>query len=299
VNHRILIALSCWLAALAAGAAAADAATEQWAEATWNGEHAFAAIAGSWKAVVSVERGRLVYLGDAGTGRNLLFAPATRDTADGWGGHRVWCGPQDRWPGGWPPPKAWEHSAAAVTADGPRLILTMPDSPDGWPRITREYFWSDGVLHCRVRLTGGNRDAQVIQIVQAPASAEVEVSAARSAKAARGYVQVHLGRKPSPRYDFPPPPQVLVDGESLRLKFTGAMEKFGFTPQPLRARIAGTTLVLSRGASDGAVAGVPDDGYLTQVYLGESRSALIELEQLSPLWRGGTEAAFEILLRPE
>jgi hypothetical protein len=296
---RLPVAWLFWFAVLLSGGVAAEPAAGRWTEATWNGERAFAAISGTWKAVVSVDRGRLIYFGAASAERNLLFAPSTRDTADGWGGHRVWCGPQDRWPGGWPPPEAWEHSAAAAEADGSRLTLVMPESPDGWPRITREYFWDGGALHCRVRLTGGRRDAQIIQIVQVPASAAIDVRASRTAKAPRGYVQVHLGRKPSPRYDFPMPAQVTADGDSLKLKFTGTMEKLGFVSQPLRARIAGATLTVSRGASDGSPVGTPDDGYLTQVYLGTSRSALIELEQLSPLWRGGSEAVFEMMLKPE
>lgn len=284
-------------AAVAVGAAPADS---DWAPATWNGERAYATTAGGWKAIVSIDRGRLIYLGAANADKNLLFAPARPDTPMGWGGHRVWCGPQELWPGGWPPPEAWEHSAAkAVRVEGSHLVLTMPDSPDGWPNITREYFWNGGTLHCRVRLNGGKRDAQIIQILQVPATATVTVHVAPSAAAPVGYVQVHLGRHPSPRYEFPAAPQVTPDGDQLQLKFTGAMEKLGFMPQPLRAQIDGVRMTLARGAAEGNEASTPDDGYLTQVYFGTDRAALIELEQLSPLWRAGHPASFEILLTPD
>ncbi|HWA84805.1 MAG TPA: hypothetical protein VG710_01170 [Opitutus sp.] len=285
------------LFACAVVSAAAAETKSGWAATTWNGERAYAATSGAWRAIVSIDRGRLIYFGAANEDRNLLFAPPKRDTPMGWGGHRVWCGPQELWPGGWPPPEAWEHSAPAnVKAEGARLELKMPDSPDGWPNITREYFWTDGALHCRVKLTGGTRDAQIIQILQVPASAEATVQAAASPKAVRGYVQVHLGRHPSPRYEFPAAPQVAADGGSLRIKFAGTVEKLGFDPQPLHARIGGTALTISRGVGEGAVVSTPDDGYMTQVYFGSSQAALIELEQLSPLWRAGDPAEFDLVI---
>jgi len=268
-----------------------------WQPVTWNGEHAFAAVSGEWKAIVSVERGRLVYFGAAKEEHNLLFAPSTRGHVAGWGGHRIWLGPQTSWVRNWPPPDAWEHSAAAVVAiDGARLVLTLSDSPDGWPRLTREYFWRDGRLHCNARASGGTRDAQIIHILQVPALAEVELQATPTADAPRGYVLVHLGRQPSPEGKFSPPKQVAEVAGKLQLKFTNTMEKLGFTPQPLLARIGHASLRVERGESAGNALTLPDEGFATQVYLGNDQSPLIELEQLSPLWRAGEDANFEIVI---
>ena len=53
-----------------------------WSSTTWNGEQALTSSSGSgWRAVVSVERGRLIHFGPEETGRNLLFAP---EVAEGW-----------------------------------------------------------------------------------------------------------------------------------------------------------------------------------------------------------------------
>ena len=93
-------------------AARPSVATEKsvWQPLSWNGERAFAAESHGWRAVVSVERARLVYFGAVGAEHNLLFAPATRTGPHGWGGHRLWLGPQSLW--NWPPPAAWESSPA-------------------------------------------------------------------------------------------------------------------------------------------------------------------------------------------
>ncbi len=272
-----------------------SAIAADWTPTTWSGERAFASDEGKLRAIVSVERGRLVYFGGADGGSNLLFAPTARGGRVGWGGHRVWLGPQSEW--GWPPPAAWEASAAesATTRDG-KLELTMPDAGQGWPRLTRVYFWSEGALHCDVRLSGGSRSAQIIQIFQTPPATVPALRAEPAPGAPRGYVQVHMGRQPSPRYEFETPPHVAVVDDLVRLKFLDRTEKLGFKPQPIAAKLGDVHWVVARGVSTGAELSVPDDGYATQVYLGSGESQLIELEQLSPLWAAGTDARFEVIL---
>lgn len=278
----------------------ADDSTEKaatWTPTEWNGEQAFTAAGQTWRAIVSVERARLVYFGTLeGTG-NLLFAPARRDEPAGWGGHRLWLGPQAEWPGGWPPPNAWEASPAQrVTVHGNRLRLELPDAGDGWPSLVRDYVWTGDRLHCNAKLSGGTRPAQVIHILQVPSTAAVRATAQPSQVAPRGYVQVHLGRQPSPQGVFAPPPHVTQAGEALTLQFNDQREKFGFRPQPLVATVGSVRLTVSRGMSNGQVRTIPDDGFVTQAYLGSGDSKLIELEQLSPLWTAGGEASFEMVI---
>lgn len=276
---------------------AAETAAGAWSATTWDGERAFTSVDEAWRAVVSVERARLVYFGSIDGGNNLLFVAVGPNNPAGWGGHRLWLGPQAEWPGGWPPPKAWEASAAAsVKMAGDRLQLILADAGDGWPKLSREYFWKDHRLHCGACTSGGTRPAQMIHILQVPPDAVVEVAPIVSEPAPRGYVQLHLGRQPSPQGKFPPPPHVTEAGEKLQLRFLNRTEKLGFMPQTLVARIGSTTLRVSRGECEGTVAGVPDDGFATQVYLGSGASQLIELEQLSPRWTTGGDAQFEVVL---
>ncbi len=275
--------------------AAADGA---WRETRWNDERAHAATAGEWEAIVSTDRGRLVYFGPAGGADNLLFAPATRDTSDGWGGHAVWLGPQTDWTKNWPPPRAWEASAAAsVEIENDRLVLAMPDAGEDWPSLVRTYRWFEGRLHCEVRITGGERHTQIIQLLRVPSGWAIELQAKASAETPLGYVQLHLGRSPSPIRKFDEPRHVKRTDAGVTLHHADKMEKLGFTPQPIVARKGAMRLVVDRGRSEGPFVGeIPDEGFVTQVYLGSGRSRLIELEQLSPLWAAANDALFEIIL---
>lgn len=269
-----------------------------WEATTWNGERAFVAVARDWRAIVSVERGRLVYFGPAADERNVLFAPATRGDPAGWGGHRVWLGPQADWAGGWPPATAWERAAAAeVAIRGPALVLTLPPSGGGWPDVVREYFWEDETLHCRARFSGGRRPAQFIHILQVRPEVVVTLQARPTPTVPRGYVQLHLGRTPSPQAVFPLPPHVSgSSGSERQLRFLNRTEKLGFVAQPIVGELGPIALEVGRGAAAGRVVSTPDEGYVTQVYLGSGENQLIELEQLSPLYPPGEPVMFELLV---
>lgn len=273
-------------------------ADERWREIQWREERAYSASSGGFEAIVSVERGRLIYFGREGGGENLLYVPPDRRNRAEWGGHRVWLGPQAEWTRNWPPPVAWEASAAeTVKVDETKLELLMPSTGDEWPRLRRVYAWKNGRLHCDARIDGGRRAAQIIHIVQVLSTAEVSVRAAPRENLPQGFVQLHLGR-PTPVREFPRPPHVSGDGEQLVLRFTGAMEKLGFTPQPLKARIGEETLRVVAGVSSGLVEETPDEGFTTQVYFSGPRAPLIELEQLSPLYRRDSQASFGIVIDP-
>ncbi|HEY4245546.1 MAG TPA: hypothetical protein VGM64_01755 [Lacunisphaera sp.] len=267
-----------------------------WQPTQWQGERAMISTSSGWKAIVSLERGRLVHFGPAGNDTNLIFAPKTRDDPAGWGGDRVWLGPQAQWAQIWPPPAAWEHSGAdpvSVTAGMLRLI--MPEAGDGWPRLTRTYRWNGKVLVCGVETSGGTRGAQVIHIVQVPRQTVVNVTARPDKGAPLGYVQLPSSATPRFTTDFTPPPHVTTKGQALTLRHIGHVQKLGFNPQPLTAHEGSLGFTVSRGEQHGTVVSEPDAGFFTQVYLG-GPEPFIELEQLSPSFSPGAGTSFSIEL---
>ena len=265
-----------------------------WQPVVWSGERALVSSVPGWKAIVSLERGRLVHFGPTGSETNFLFATSTRDNPLGWGGHRLWLGPQKTWPQGWPPPVAWEHSGAEsfTNVDG-TLRLVLPDAGQGWPRLTRTYRWSGARLLCGVELRGGTRDAQIIQIVQIPESAIVEVVPLPSKNASLGYVQLPSVGTPAFTAHFTPPPHVSPSGMGLLLRHLASVQKLGFPPQTLTARHKSYSLAVSRGEQSGNAGNEPDAGFFTQVYLG-GNEAFIELEQLTPIFSANGPATFTI-----
>jgi hypothetical protein len=145
-------------------------------------------------------------------------------------------------------------------------------------------------------MNGGSRPAQFIHILQVPPNAVVLAQPSVTNDVPRGYVQVHLGRHPSPQTKFDAPPHVSAADGHLSLRFLNRAEKLGFRAQPLIAQIGTSVLRVDRGSSQGKTISTPDEGYVTQVYLGSGNSQLIELEQLSPLYPPGVEASFEIIV---
>jgi hypothetical protein len=273
---------------------------EEWTPTVWLGERAYAGTSSGWKAIVSVDRARLVYLGSADGTANLLFSTPTLENPVGWGGHRLWLGPQTNWGGkGWPPPDAWEKSAAAtVEIRGNQLRLSLPATGDGWPNAMREYEWKDGSLLCNARTHGGTRPAQIIHILQVPSSARVVLDAVFTPEAPQGYVLLHLGRSPSPQTKFGPRTQIKTQDGKLHISFDGTSEKIGTKPQALVATIGRYQLRVARSDVSGQSAGTPDVGFVTQVYLGRKAEPIIELEQLSDLWAPGVDASFQISVTP-
>jgi len=282
-------ALLCW------ALTAAQAADSAWQPTTWNGEHALVSTTQGWKAIVSLERGRLMLFGPADAEANLLLAPPTRGNRNILGGHRLWLGPQATWPRGWPPPAAWEFSGPeSFTTDGGVLRMLMPDAGDGWPRLTRTYRWDGAKLVCGAEFSGGTRSAQFVQIFQVPIQTTVSARAQPEEDFPAGYVQLPSTAGPFAA-KFSPPPQVTTTGDALSLRNTGAVLKLGFRPQTLTGHVGDFILSVSRGAQHGTVASEPDRGFFTQAYLG-GREPFIELEQLSPIFPAGAPAVFEVVL---
>lgn len=267
----------------------------EWQPITWLNEKALVSVSNGWKAIVSLERGRLMHFGPADQEVNLLLAPPTRANPNIWGGHRVWLGPQSSWAKIWPPPKEWELSGPeSFTNHDGVLRLTMIDTRDCWPRLTRSYQWEGTKLLCGVELSGGKQPAQAVQIFQVPATTIVTVQAHPTREFPAGYV-----RLPSmvSRFstEFAQPEQVSREGDRLMLRHTGVIEKLGFNPQPLVGRTGKLSLTVTRGPQNGTVIAGPDQGLFTQVYLGGDEP-LIELEQLSPMFVAGEPATFTVVL---
>jgi hypothetical protein len=273
------------------------AVTEDWHATHWNGEEAAASTNAGWTAIVSIDRARLVWFGPVG-GMNLLFSTTSRNDPAGWGGHRLWLGPQREWPKIWPPPEAWEHSRAkSVSLDQHhRLRLDLFEAGNGWPKLARTYRWHGSDLICGAEIEGGTRPAQVIQIVQIPQSSHVHVAAFPDAFAPRGYVRLPAGTVQELTTEFQPPSQVSGIGHLLELHHNGIVEKLGFAPEVLGANDGPWKLGVARGAHSGRTESEPDHGYLSQVFLG-SHEPFIELEQLSPMFAAKETATFEIVLR--
>ena len=279
------------LVGCAAGARAGD---DTWQPATWNGEKAFVSTAQGWKAVVSLERGRLMYFGAAARDLNLLLAPPSRANRDVLGGHRLWLGPQSFW--GWPPPAAWEFSGPeTVTTAGGVLRLLMPDAGAGWPRLTRTYRWDGSKLVCGAEISGGTRAAQIIQIFQVPIATVVTVQARPEGKFPAGYVKLPSNAGPFAA-SFPTPRHVARVENTLTLRHMAEVMKLGFRPQTLAGAAGEFILLVSRGVQTGSAAGEPDEGFFSQVYLSSGEQGFIELEQLSPLFAAGGGASFATVL---
>ncbi|HVZ66496.1 MAG TPA: hypothetical protein VG936_18170 [Lacunisphaera sp.] len=284
------------LAGLALIAGARAAPPTSWTPITWNGERALASTSQGWRAVVSLERARLMAFGAADGEANLLLAPPTRANRNMLGGHRLWLGPQSTWPGGWPPPAAWEYNEPeSWQADGGTLRLVMGDAGDGWPRLTRVYAWDGPRLVCRAEIAGGTRAVQIVHIFQVPAGNVVSARAHPEAVFPAGYVELPSTAGPFAA-EFSVPPHVAREGNSIQLHHTGKVMKFGFRPQDLAGREAGRTLQVRRGAMSGPPTGAPDEGFFTQVYLSGPDGSFIELEQLSPIFAAGAAASFEVIL---
>lgn len=280
---------------IATHARAQDESLGIWVPTEWEGEAAFTLSTDQWVAIVSMERARLIHFGkNKNSDSNWLWAPE-RGRQFGWGGHVVWLGPQSGW--GWPPPKAWDGSAAEdVLVEGARLSLQLSDAGDEWPRVTRVYELVDSKLACRIEFEGGSRVAQAIHIFQTRKDAIAKARILQSQGEGRGMAQVPMYRRSEVIYDFELPDNIEVQGEQVLFRYSGEDEKLGFHPQDLISDLQNERLLVGRGLQQSNNAGSPDDGLFTQVYLGHPGWATIELEQLGPLHAPGDRAICEALL---
>lgn len=272
-------------------------AAGDWTRTTWHDEPAWESRSAGWRAVVSLTRARLMHFGpEDDRDVNLLLAPPTRANRNRLGGHRLWLGPQTEWPGFWPPPAAWEYEEAeTVTVESGVLRLVMREAGDGWPRLVRTYHWDGGQLVCGAESSGGTHAAQLIQILQVPATTTVRATVQIEDDYPAGYVRLLSSAGPFTAR-FVPPPHASLAGDVLTLRHTNTVGKYGFRPQTLTGSQDGYELVVARGAQRGDAVGEPDEGFHAQVYLSDGGEPFVEIEQLSPRFAAGQPARFEMVL---
>jgi len=299
---RIVLSLVCWFLLVSAASAAS------WQEVAWQGEPAWSATQDGWRAIVSAARGRLVFFGPVEGGKNMLFSPRRApfpQPGDGaptsWGGHRAWLGPQTAWVPVWPPPMAWEFTPAAAATRGDWLVLTLPVPSGGQPAIERRYRWERGALRCDVSWRDARRPWCAIQIFAVPAAARIEVPSLPSSEWPRGFSLLPIHGRWDIRKQFPLPVcGVTRRGGVLSLVHGKEMQKIGLPPAAIRWSLGGDAVVLERARTveKGAL---PDEGALTQVYLGNPRmdESFNEIEQLSSIRTPGFfPARFTVYLSP-
>ena len=262
-----------------------------WEKTTWRGESAWSSAQGAVRAVVTEVRCRLIYLGSVDGTVNLINAPYPQTLPDGkghWpnqGGHRFWLGPQSHWK--WPPLAEWEYSAAAgVTTDGPVLILQERHDDPAYPAITREYAWEGARLRCTARWTDNGRAYFGLHVVPVDAPLVVTVRLEKKPGVPAGAVLAQMVN-PEPLLTLPHP-SVTVEGDSATVRSGIKVAKLGFVPQALTiTRPSGWKLSVLPGPHEGVALDLPDQGYLSQIWVGgPSEHELAELEQLSPYLRG-------------
>ena len=288
---------------LAGCASPTQDAASIWKSTRWNGEPAWLSDSGAWRAIISTERARLIYLGPKDDDTNLLYAPALpQEYFRQRGGHIFWLGPQSEWTGKWgpwPPPEEWEQQAAAsVQTDGPRLSLTLRRPDKNRPQLKRSYRWDHDVLFCEASWSGGNGDYQAIQILQLPLSATVQ--ARRLSENAPGFVRFDTKGKQGFEAKVLGQEVTLTSVDTVRLAATGTPAKFGFRPHTLDAHIGDYGMELGRGDMQGIVLNAPDRGFETQVFLGGEKYPFVEIEQLTPRLknRGPEENTFTMWIKP-
>ena len=262
--------------------ASASIAAPTWEKSLWQGETAWVSVQGNVRAAISTARARLIYLGAADGSYNLLNAPAPRP-ADGQnqGGHRFWLGPQYRWT--WPPLKEWEFSAAdqvTARADG-TLVMAQPQLDKSYPALTREYAWEGARLRCTVRWPSDGRPYFGLHVIPVDAPMEIRTKLVKWDEAPLGLVNARMV-DPVPAFALPHP-SVGVAGDTATIRSGIHVAKLGFAPQALTiARPQGWTLSVAPGPYEGVALGAADQGYLSQVWVGNAEHNLAELEQLSP-----------------
>jgi hypothetical protein len=268
----------------------------------WNGEKAWSSESGTWRAIVSEPRARLIYLGPTDETHNLLYAPAAPEKFRPRGGHIVWLGPQSEWTGKWgtwPPPDEWEQMPGLrIQQQEGWLEIVLPRPNEKLPQVTRSYRWTDGTLQCRMFWSGGQGDFQGLHILQLPAGATVR--AERLAPEVPGFVRFDTLGKQSFEAVTLGRDTTLVSERIVEIAADQDPAKFGFYPQTLLARVGNFSVAMGREKTEGIIVNAPDQGFETQVYFGGTKFPFTEIEQLTPRLKNRGEEAngFTIWVRP-
>lgn len=280
--------LSVWV--LVTGAAAAEPV---WQPSQWHGEEARVSDRNGVRAVVSLARTRLIYLGAVDGSLNLLDAPvpaaqpANASDSPDWGGHRFWLGPQKRWV--WPAPLEWEHAAAAEVSerDGVLVVAHQRNDP-AYPALLREYAWEGARLRCTVRWKSDGRPYFGMHVVAVNTPFAITARRVVWDEVPEGIVDVQMTG--AVVRGLLKHPAITARAETVNIVAGHQMAKVGFVVQTLAVeRPQGWRLAVHPGPHTGLALESPDKGYLSQVWVGDATVPLAELEQLTPYLLGDAE----------
>ena len=266
--------------------------TATWKKTTWQGEPAWSSSQNNVLAIVTEARARLIYLGACDGSFNLINAPLPllRPSQDNpWpnqGGHRFWLGPQSRWV--WPPPTEWEYAALqSATANAGVLTLQHAHVNKNYPALTREYVWEGNRLRCTVRWQDDGRPYFGIHVVAVNTPFVITTHLEKTKDVSAGLVVARMVDPESPIHL--PHPSVTIEGDHATIRGEIKSVKLGFVQQPLTIeRPRGWKLSVQPGPNTVATSDAPDQGYLSQVWVGDKTHDLAELEQLTPQLKGDT-----------
>jgi hypothetical protein len=172
---------------------------------------------------------------------------------------------------------------------GSVLTLQHAHHDAGYPALTREYAWEGGRLRCSVRWPDDGRGHFGLHVLAVDAPLSISVRLEPRPGVAAGFVAARM-IDPEPPVLLPHP-AVEIDRGQATVRSGVRRVKFGFCLQPLTVqRPGGWSLTMSPGPWADATPECPDQGYLSQVWVGEEGCELAELEQLTPHLRGGADA---------
>ena len=256
-----------------------------WKKTIWENENAFRSVSGKALAIVSEERGRLVYLGSLDGQTNLIATPSERRTpsepneAPDWGGHRFWLGPQKKW--FWPPLPDWEHSPAQATKlQDETLSFLMPHSDRSYPQIRRSYRWTgDGRLCCKCDWQSNGTPFYGMHVIAVQPFEQLRLSLQKSSAAPEGYLRIQMDGTDSR-------PTSLIAAEKDAASLSAADEnegglKIGFPLQTITISRQGLSMKMEPGEYSGEIGEEVDSAYRTQIWC-RKENPFSEIEQISP-----------------
>jgi len=264
--------------------------TANWEKSEWQGEPVWVSSQGDVRAVVTEKRSRLIYLGSTDGSFNLLNAPLPQvlpSKNNPWpnqGGHRFWLGPQSRW--NWPPLTEWEY-AAVQDASSAAGVLTLHHAHvnKAYPAVTREYAWEGSCLRCTARWQDNGQSYFGLHVVAVNAPFTITARLEKTEATPAGLVAARMVNPEAPIQL--PHPSIEIKGDNATVRSGIQKVKLGFSLQALTIdRPQGWKLSVLPGPSTVATGDAPDQGYLSQVWVGDASNDLAELEQLTPHLKG-------------
>jgi hypothetical protein len=165
------------------------------------------------------------------------------------------------------------------------LTVVQARIDPGYPAVVREYAWEGGRLRCTARWKDDGEPHFGLHVVPVDVPLTLVARLVRTDGVPAGAVAAQMVH-PEPALSLPHP-SVEVHGDLATVSSGIKTVKLGFAPQALTiARPHGWTLSVQPGPCEGVATGAPDQGYLSQVWVGSPKDPLAELEQLSPYLKG-------------